>query len=569
MNITYWKGHCAGGIIGTVYLASTACAALSLSPSATIDSLLPGEVLEPISNLVAKLDAHITTWKVPESNIYLTLNECLAMALEYNLGLTIDRYNPPSAAEGVRFAWSAFDPQYSMNFQWNGSLSPRPFQKTYANGATEDKIGNTRSDTLDFGGQVAGKFMTGMQYTFGMGQNQTRVNPGGGMFNPSANSYNQATISVPILNGFGLGVNMAPIRIARNSWRAAQVQLEAAVQDIILTVTRAYWVLYYFREEAAAQQYTLELAYELLKVNEAKVKVGMLAPLDVTKAQAQIATDEEQLLVSLNAVRDAEDALRLLINLKMDDLMLPRALRTVQHRLIPLEKPDVFDIPSDEPYFIQLALQNQQVIEIAQLSLKNTRETLKVAKNNLLPTVNLLGGLGLDGTGGDYGHAYDDQYSGRHPNWTLGVEFSMPILYLEPVATFRQARYAERQAELGVEQAQQNVAIGVRIALRGVETNRKRIDATREATRLSREQLSAEEEKFKVGQSTTFDVLYYQQQLATSLRNEIRALSDWRVSVTVLQRSTGRIIVDNNIIIEDYYEPPPLGAPTLADRIWQ
>jgi len=569
MNITSWKGRCGCGIITMLYMASTALAALSLSPSATIDSLLPGEVPEPVSNLVAQLDAHITAWKVPESNIYMTLNECLAMALEYNLGLTIDRYNPPSAAEGVRLAWSVFDPQYSMNFQWDGSLSPRPFQKTYANGTTEDHIGNTRSDALNFGGQVAGKFMTGMEYSFGMGQNQQRINPGGGMFNPIFNSYNQATISVPILNGFGLGVNMAPIRIARNSWRASQVQLEASVQDMILSVTRAYWTLYYFREEAAAQEYTLQLAYELLKVNEAKVKVGMLAPLDVTKAKAQIATDEEQLLVSLNAVRDAEDVLRLLINFNMDDLMLPKAQRKVQDRLIPLEKPDVFDIPSDEPYFIQLALQNQQVIEIAQLGLKSTRETLKVAKNNLLPTVNLLGGLGLDGAGGDYGHAYDDQYSGRHPNWTLGVEFSMPILYLEPVATFRQARYAERQAELGVEQAQHNVAIGVRTALRGVETNRKRIDATREATRLAREQLSAEEEKFKVGQSTTFDVLYYQQQLATALRNEIRALADWRVSVTVLQRSTGRIIVDNNIIIEDYYDAPPMGVPTLADRIWQ
>jgi outer membrane protein TolC len=550
-------------------MASTAFALTSLSPSATIDSLIPGEVAERTSNLMRRLDAPLKAWAAPETNIYLTLNECLAMALENNLGLTIERYNPPTAGEGVRLAWSVFDPQYSMNFIWDGSLTPRPYQKTDPSGATKDIIGNTRSDTLDFGGQVAGRFITGAEYTFGMGQTHTRVNPGGGMFNPYYNAYNQATISVPILNGFGIDVNLAPIRIARNSWRAAQVELEAAVQDMIVTVTRAYWVLYYYREEAAAQEYTLKLAYELLKVNEAKVKVGMAAPLDVTKAKAQIAADEEQLLVSLNAVRDAEDALRLVTNLKMDDLMMPKAMRKVQYRLIPLEKPQVFDIPSDEPYFIQQALQDQQVIEIAQLSLKSSRETLKVAKNNLLPTVNLLGGLGFDGAGGDYGHAYDDQYSGRHPNWSLGVEFSMPILYLEPVATYRQARYAERQAELGVEQARQQVAINVRTALRGVETNRKRIDATREATRLAREQLNAEEEKFKVGQSTTFDVLYYQQQLADALRNEIRALADWRVSVTVLQRTTGRIIMDNNIVIEDYYAAPVLGAPTLADRIWQ
>jgi outer membrane protein TolC len=362
---------------------------------------------------------------------------------------------------------------------------------------------------------------------------------------------------------------MAPIRIARNTWRSSRIELDAAIQDLILEVTRAYWVLYYFREEAAAQEYTLKLAYELLKVNEAKVKVGMAAPLDVTKAKAQIATDEESLLVSRNQVRDAEDALRQLINLEMDDLLMPKAFRQVQYRLIPLEKPIVFDVPVDEPYFIQLALDNQQVIEIAQLALKSRQEEMKVAKNNLLPEVNLLGGLGFKGIGGDYGNAYGDQYSGRHPNWTMGVEFAMPLLQLEPVATYRKARYAQRQAEIGVEVAKQTVAIDVRRSLRGVETNRKRIDATREATRLAREQLTAEQEKFKVGQSTTFDVLFYQQQLANALQNEIRALADWRVSVTMLQRSTGRITAEHNIVVDDYMEMPQDFPPTIADRIWQ
>lgn len=509
----------------------------------------------------------LTEWGPDDTNVFISIRDCIAMGLERNLGLVISRYDPSISEEDVRKAWSMFDPTYNMGFTWSGSKSPRPYDKEGPAGNFKHVMGNSRSETVDFHGGFTGLLPTGMRYDLLMGQDHSLSDPGGDQYNPAYHAYNQGTLTVPVLKNFGLGVNMAPIRVARNSWRIARVTLEASVQDLILNITTAYWALYYTREDLSAQEYALKLAKELLKVNEAKVRVGMAAPLDVTQAKASIASQEEVVLLARKAVLNAEDILRQIINYEMAELFKPKALRSIKYHLVPLEKPKVIELPEGEGYFIEQALNNQQTIEIAQLSLKNAAENLKVAKNGLLPEVNLIGSLGFNSLGDDYGHAYDDQYSGQHPQWSMGVEMTVPLLYLEPVATYRQARYAKQQAEITVEQTRQTVVMDVRKSLRAVETNRKRIDTTREASLFAREQLQAEEEKFKVGQSTTFDVLYYQNQLATALRNEIRALADWRVSVTALYRSTGRILTDSNIVIEDSYGLPE-PSNTLANRIW-
>ncbi len=208
-------------------------------------------------------------------------------------------------------------------------------------------------------------------------------------------------------------------------------------------------------------------------------------------------------------------------------------------------------------------------MKIAKLQLKNSGENLKIAKNNLFPEVNFLGSLGYSGLGGNAGNSYDDQFSAQHPSWSLGVEVSFPIFYNEPVATFRRAKYDNRQTELSLKNVKQVVAMDVRKSIRLVETNRKRIDATKESTKLASEQLEAEQEKYKVGQSTTFKVLQFQDDLATALSQEIRTLAEWRVSVAALYKSIGRILEENNILVDDYSKTDEEENPGWTDLIWR
>ncbi len=503
------------------------------------------------------------------SNVYITLRECIAIGLENNLGLTVDRYNPLIAKEGIRLERSVFDPQFYGKIEWSENKSPRPYYKYDIFGNQRVHIGNTETERTDYEGRIFGKFITGLEYSIGMSQSRNWTEKFGGIINPYYGTLADGNIKVPLLKGFGLGVNLAPLRIAKNNWKIAAATFDQAMQDLVMNIITAYWTLYYYREDVSAKEYALNLAYELLKINQAKVKVGMAAPLTITEAKASIARQEEELLVAKNLVHDAEDNLRTIINFKMDILFLPKAFRKVRYYLVPSEKPRVVDFKMDEADCIERAVNNREAMRIAQLELRNSGENLKIAKNNLFPEVNFLGSLGYEGLGGNFGNAYDDQYTAQHPSWSLGLEVSFPIFYNEPVSTFRRAKYEQRQSRLSLKSTKHQVAMDVRKAIRLVETNRKRIYATRETTKLSKEQLEAEQEKYKVGQSTTFKVLQFQDDLATALSREIQALAEWRVSVASLYRSIGRILEENNIVVDDYSKTEEDDDPGWTDLIWR
>jgi len=503
------------------------------------------------------------------SNVYITLRECIALGLEENLGLTIDRYDPLISKEGIRLERSVFDPQFYGLAQWSENKSPRPYYKYDIFGNQRVHIGNTETETTDLEGRISGKFITGLEYSFGVSQTRNWTEKFGGMVNPAYSTLAEGRLKVPLLKGFGLGVNLAPLRISKNNWRIANANFDESMQMLVMDIINSYWTLYYYREDVNAKEYALNLAYELLKVNEAKVKVGMAAPLTVTEAKASIARQEEELLVSKNLVHDGEDNLRTIINFKMDVLFQPKAFKRVRYYLVPSEKPRVVDFKLDEADCIEGAVNNRQTMKIAKLQLKNSGENLKIAKNNLFPEVNFLGSLGYSGLGGNAGNSYDDQFSAQHPSWSLGVEVSFPIFYNEPVATFRRAKYDNRQTELSLKNVKQIVAMDVRKSIRLVETNRKRIDATKESTKLASEQLEAEQEKYKVGQSTTFKVLQFQDDLATALSQEIRTLAEWRVSVAALYKSIGRILEENNILVDDYSKTDEEENPGWTDLIWR
>jgi outer membrane protein TolC len=503
------------------------------------------------------------------TNIYVTLRECIAMGLEKNLGLTIDRYEPSIAKEGIRLEKSVFDPEFYGVMQWSGAESPRPYEKYFITGDSKVVVGNSRSWNSDYSLGLSGRTITGIRYAFDAGISQNRTFRGGGLFEPSFSSSVDASLEIPLLQGFGIDVNLAPVRIARNNWRISKQQLSESVQDLITEIIRAYFILYYTREDAAAQEYTLQLAYELKAINEAKVQVGMAAPLEITQAEARIARDEETLIIAKNNIQNAEDNLRFVINYNMDIFFRPKAFRPVRYHLVPLEKPQVYDIILEEENLIDLALKNREALEIAKLQYLNTRQNLTVAKNNLLPELNAFGSLGYRGVGGNHDNARRDLLTGRHPTWSLGMEFRVPVFYNEPIATYRRAQYTTRQAEINLELVKQQIAIEVRTTMRSVKTNRKRIDATRESTRLAREQLLAEQEKYNVGQSTTFQVLEFQDDLADALSSEIQALADWRISVAELARSTGTILDIHAVVIDDYYKRPDQEEPFITHYIWK
>ena len=514
------------------------------------------------------------------TNVYVRLRDCITMGLEKNLGLTIERYNPEYAREGIRIAKGAFDPYFAASIHWDGAKQPRPYvkvqsyKKKFAVGRdpqtgqpiyktfnipynTKLHIGNSETEGETYKMGIQGKFATGIQYTLGAGFTRSWTDQKNNMWgNPLYSAATTVSLEIPILRGFGVDVNMAPVRVARNNWRIAKESLDDYMQTFITQIVSDYWTLYYWREQTGAEEYTLELAKNLLYVTSNKRAVGLVASNEVIQAEARIASQEQALLSSRNAIRDSEDNLRYIINFEMNDLYRPKALRPYQYHLVPLEKPQVTDVNLNEAELIETALIKRKTLEVAKLQLKNAKENLKVAKSNLLPKLSVVTEAGMTGVGNTHDRAFTDEASGRHLNWMVGLDFVTPVFFWSFVGDYRQAKYAKEQATLSVENVQQAITIEVRTAIRAVQTNRKRISAAREATRLAYEQLYYEQEKYKAGLVTTYEVLELQSDLAQALSTEIKALVDWRISMSELSRAVGLALDFNDVVIEDYYKLP-------------
>ncbi len=514
------------------------------------------------------------------TNVYVRLRDCITMGLEKNLGLTIERYNPEYAREGIRIAKGAFDPYFAASVHWDGAKQPRPYvkvqsyKKKFAVGRdpqtgqpiyktfnipynTKLHIGNSETEGETYKMGIQGKFATGIQYTLGAGFTRSWTDQKNNMWgNPLYSAATTVSLEIPILRGFGVDVNMAPVRVARNNWRIAKESLDDYMQTFITQIVADYWTLYYWREQTGAEEYTLDLAKNLLYVTSNKRAVGLVASNEVIQAEARIASQEQALLSSRNAIRDSEDNLRYIINFEMNDLYRPKALRPYQYHLVPLEKPQVTDVNLNEAELIETALIKRKTLEVAKLQLKNAKENLKVAKSNLLPKLSVVTEAGMTGVGNTHDRAFTDEASGRHLNWMVGLDFVTPVFFWSFVGDYRQAKYAKEQATLSVENVQQAITIEVRTAIRAVQTNRKRISAAREATRLAYEQLYYEQEKYKAGLVTTYEVLELQSDLAQALSAEIKALVDWRISMSELSRAVGLALDFNDVVIEDYYKLP-------------
>jgi outer membrane protein TolC len=291
-----------------------------------------------------------------------------------------------------------------------------------------------------------------------------------------------------------------------------------------------------------------------------------MAPIEIISARAQVASREASILAAETEVRNMEDRLKLIINLVADT---PEA--------------DLIEItPTDQPSFVKkeinlrdalaTALQNRPDLESTRLGLRNYRLNLSYAKNQLLPGLTLQASYWSPGVSGDQlildptdpfgapiatipggrSDSLSDVFGFNFKNWSLGVTLDFPLKSILSRAAHAQARVDLEQALLRVKNQEQQIYTDLKIAVRSVESNFKRINALKIARELAEKQLEAEEEKLKVGLTTNYFVLDYQSQLATRRSEEIRAIIDYILSLAMLNRDMGVNLEDRNVRISQF-----------------
>jgi len=466
----------------------------------------------------------------------VTIADAVSMAMESNLGIKADRLGPQIQDDALAQARGVFAPNlFSGLTRNNNTQQTQSFTQAAGPTFTNTGFSNTTGiqQYLPWGGGGYDIRWTGARLETSAYSN----------FNPQLNSSLTFNFQQPLLRNFSTDANRRAVWSTQNLRRIADLQLRQNIVSTTRAVRNAYWDLVGAIANQQVAQQSLDLARQSLKDNQTRVEVGTMAPIDIVEAQAEVARNEESVIVAQSLIETAQDNLRVLI-------MNPDRPDFWTTRFEPAETAELKPVAIDVDQAVTTALADRTDILTAKRRLDNTQIDVHYYRNQRLPSVDLNLTYGLTGTGGTqftfgdgipppivsetqkgFGSVLGDVFHRTYPAWTVGFQIAYPIGTSQADAALAGARLQQTQSETNLRNLELRVAASVRNVGRQVETNLKRVEATQKARELAERRLEAEQKKFSVGLTSSFIVFQVQRDLAVARNNELAAIIDYNKSL--------------------------------------
>jgi outer membrane protein TolC len=515
--------------------------------------------LSPVIGIILFFFLAVFTWSgQSEQAQKLSLEDCIIKGLRNNLTVAIQVLSPELADISLAQAWEKYLPSLSLSFQKrNTNQASYSWIDASENVITKrNSYAATINQTIPTGGRIS---LALDNYKNDSNRNLQTINPVFG----STLTFN---FSQPLLKNFGWKVNQREILIAHNNINISEKDFKQVLLDTIYSIETAYWNLVYSIEDLAVRRQSLQLARDLLAKNQRAVEVGTLAPIEVVSAQSEVATREADILQAEASVKNNEDQLKTVLNFSEEE-------EKKFSEIIPVDKPrfERKDVKLEEA--LMIALQNRPDLQAARIDLQNQDINLSYAKNQILPDLSLTASYwspGVSGTrilyqddkpitgiviGTIPGGASDsikDALNFKYNNWSLGLTLDFSLNSIFSKASLAQAKVNMDQALLRFKNQEKQALLEIKNAVRAVQTNYKRVQAYRVARELAEKKLQAEEERLKVGLSTSYFVLSYQRELASARISELKAIIDYNLSSANLDKALGTTLETRNIKLSDY-----------------
>ncbi len=504
------------------------CAAVSLLPPCAAFGGDGGPYLK-LDLQIAQAGAAQTPPAASKGAMGLSLKEAIALALKNNLDVKIEGFNPQLRDQDLTFEKAAFDPSAFLEVTRSDTRIPRALSSL-----TGQRI---LSDLWDFNTGLRQKLPTGGTYELRFNNEYLHV-PGSTLGHGFDSELN-LTLTQPLLKNFGFEANETNIRIAGNNQSISREQLRLRVSNVTTQVQNAYAELVFAIDNLGVQQRSLRLARDLVALNTSRVRAGVAAPVEVTQAEAQEAANVQNVILAEKAVRDAEDTLKVILNLPAGtDWGLE--IQPTYHLTFEAKSFDLDDT-------IRQALDNRYEYKSAKLDIDSKELSTRLARNQLLPDLALTGSVSASGAGRNYGNNMDTMGTGDFVSYSVGVVLTIPLGNRAAESTYTKARLTTEQAKTSLKQLELQITQQVREAVRRVEAFAKRVDANRAARVLAEEQLRVEQRRLEAGVSTTFNVLSFQRDLSAAEANELRATADYFEALTNLESVRGTVLAANQI----------------------
>ena len=574
-----------------------------------------------------------------EGKLYLSMNDAVALALENNLDIAIARYNLNIADTDI---WRAKAGSATLGVN-TGIVQGTPGGTGIGVGATSTG-GGAGGTTLAVGGAGTGAaglvsstlgagppvpsfdpslvgtlqfdrnhtigsnsfstttegnttlanftyqqgFHWGTNLSVGFNNSRSTTNSPFSTYSPQLSSSFRATVTQPLLSGFGFLPNTRFIRIAKNNREISDVAFRLQVITTVNQIQNIYWDLVNAYENVKVQQDSLTLAQKTLSDNQKQVEIGTLAPIEVVRAQSVVATNRQSLIVAQTTLQLQELLMKNALSRTLVDPLLAGA------EVIPT---DAMAVPDKEPVVPTEDLVNEALAHRAELAerridLANREISRQAVKNALLPSLSLFayyGGSGLAGVQNpDYICIVDPTNQFCPPQYTpvpttgytdnlnmlvnstapdkgVGLQLTIPIRNRTAQATQVRSQLEYRQAQMGLQQLENQIRIEVRSAQFNVQQNRAAVEAARAAVELGKQSLDAEQKKYALGASTTTLVLQAERDLTQAESNLVAAMSTYEKSHVELDRVIGATLDRVGILMADAERGQVTKMPTVPN----
>jgi outer membrane protein len=553
-------------------------------------------------------------------NLYLSLQDTIALALENNLDIAIQRYGPLLADAALRQALAGgsargvstgvlsgpssasvsssgttagtnnsagaissnatssavgaavissggpaipvLDPMITGNFSLGHLTTPQ--SSAFTTGTNElvqrQGIGNFA---------VQQSFLTGTTLSLGLNNTSVNSNNPRSDFNPATTSSLGLALTQHLWQGFGPGVNSRQIRIAKNNREVSDLTFKLQVETTVAAVMELYWDLVSFNESVQVARDALAASQHLLEDNRKQVEVGTLAQIEVVRAEAEIASSEQTLLVAQTRALQQETILK--TALSRTGVANP-AIASAH-----IVTTDRIEMPAVEPVtpiqdMTALAISSRPEMAQSRIQLNNQELTVRGSKNGLLPTLDLVANLSNGALAGQinqlpslpgsvhsntpffiggYGTVLAQLFARNFPNYQVGVNLNIPLRNRAAQAQLISDELTYRQQQLSLQRLENQVRVDVQNAMIGISQARAQYQAALKAQVLQTQTLDAEQKKLALGASTIYNVILAERDLVTSQSNLVAAQAAYARARVELDRSTGQILYNNNVSVDE------------------
>lgn len=556
---------------------------------------------------------------ISDGKLHISLQDAVELALENSLDIAVQRYYPWIADDSIlktssgsfgygtpggQFASSTagINP-FSQNFSTfdpiiTSSVSiadiSLPINNPFISGTGTASLAALKSHSSQFNNQYSQTFQTGTSITVNWNNTRSSSTSSANFFNPAVSSILSFSFSQPLLNGFGLAVNTRNIRIAKNNRKIADW---AFAQQAITTVTNtitAYWELAFARENVKVQQQAVTVAQKLYEDNKKQLEIGSMAPLDVTRAESEVATDRQNLIFAQTVQLQDEQILK---NAISKDPLAPNLINVEIITTDQPKQPAAIETASFEES-VKEAFAKRPDLQEQVLNLKNSEIDVKATRNALLPSLALGGFYQSNGLAGNspikgaavlassgipivdaqgnpisvngvpifssvlgtqttgiskdgFTTAQSQIFHSDFPEFAAQLTLTLPLRNRSAQADNARSLLVQRQLETQMQQLRNAALLDVRNTYIALTQDRAQVEAASKARELQQQTFDSEQKKYQLGASTVYLVIQTQRDLINAQGQEIRALANLEEAKASYERAVGRTLDVNRVTIAD------------------